>query len=280
MSPETKSRAKAKLSNLEVDVGYPAHWRPYTGLQVRREDALGNLQRAASIEYSYQLQKLTRPVDRTEWFAAATPQTVNAWNTGSLNKLIFPAAILQAPFFDPAADAAVNYGAIGVVMGHEISHSFDDQGSKLDEKGRLSTWWTSGDLAAFKAATGALISQYGGYEGLPGVHVQGGLTLGENVGDLGGLNAALDAYHVSLDGKPPQVLQGITGDQRFFLAYAQVWRSMYREPTQRMLLATDPHSPDRFRVYEVRNMDAWYEAFGVKPADALYLAPEQRVRIW
>ena len=280
MSPVTKERAKAKLAGLEVDVGYPAHWRDYAGLQVHRDDALGNLQRGASVEYDRQLRKLGRPVDRTEWFAAATPQTVNAWNTGPLNKLIFPAAILQPPFFDPAADPAVNYGAMGVVMGHEISHSFDDQGSKLDEKGRLVSWWTPADVTAFKAATAALADQYDKYEPLPGVHIQGRLTLGENVGDLGGLHAALDAYHASLGGKTPPALQGFTGDQRFFLSYAQVWRAVWRDALQRMALATDPHSPNRFRVNEVRNMDAWYDAFGVKPGDAWYLPADQRVRIW
>jgi putative endopeptidase len=280
MTPATKDRAKAKLADLEVDVGYPAHWRDYAGVQVSRDDALGNLQRAASAEYDRQLRKLHRPVDRTEWFAAATPQTVNAWNTGPLNKLIFPAAILQPPFFDPAADPAVNYGGMGVVMGHEISHSFDDQGSKLDEKGRLVSWWTASDVTAFKAATTTLADQYDKYEPLPGVRIQGRLTLGENVGDLGGLHAALDAYHASLGGKTPPVLQGFTGDQRFFLSYAQVWRALWREALQRMALATDPHSPNRFRVNEVRNMDAWYEAFSVKPGDAWYLPADQRVRIW
>jgi putative endopeptidase len=280
MAPATKARAKAKLVSLKVEVGYPDKWRDYSKLTVVRGDVLGNARRAAAFEYERNLADLNRPVDRAQWWLTLTPQTVNAFNAGPLNKLAFPAGFLAPPAFDPHADPAVNYGAIGTVIGHEISHSFDDQGAKLDEKGRLIAWWTPADVKAFEKSTGALATQYDAYEPLPGVKVQGRLTLGENVGDLGGVAAALDAYHASLGGKPAPVIGGLTGDQRFFMAYAQSYRNLIREPALRQQVATDPHSPGEFRVYEVRNFDAWYSAFDVKPGQKMYLPPEQRVRIW
>ena len=280
MAPATKARAKVKLANLKIEVGTPDKWRDYSALKIVRGDAYGNAQRAAAFEYDRNLAEMALPVDRAQWWLTLTPQTVNAFNAGSLIKLAFPAGFLDAPFFDPAADPAVNFGAIGTVIGHEISHSFDDQGAKLDEQGRLITWWSEADVKAFEASTGRLAAQYDAYEPLPGVHLQGRLQLGENVGDLGGLAAALEAYHMSLGGKPAPVIDGLTGDQRFFLAYAQSHRSLYRDAMLRQIVATDPHSPDRFRTYNVRNIDAWYEAFGVKPGDKLYLAPADRVHIW
>jgi len=280
MAPETKLRAKAKLAALKVEVGYPDHWRDYSALTLKSGDLYGDVAVAGAFVSAYELAKLDKPVDRSEWSLTTTPQTVNAFNYGALLKLAFPAAFVAPPFFDPAADPAVNYGALGSTIGHEISHSFDDQGSKLDEKGRLITWWTPADTAAFAKSTGALADQFSAYEPLPGVHVQGRLTLGENVGDLGGVVAALDAYHASLGGKPAPVIDGLTGDQRFFLAYAQSHRWIYREAFLRQLLATDPHGADPFRAQTVRNIDAWYDAFDVKPGDKLYLPPADRVRIW
>ena len=280
MAAPTKVRAKTKLANLKIEVGTPDHWRDYSKLTIVRGDLLGSVQRANAFEYNRNLAKLGQPVDRSAWSFSTTPQTVNAFNSGALIKLEFPAGFLSPPYFDPAADAAVNYGAIGTVIGHEISHSFDDQGAKLDEKGRLITWWTPADTKAFEAAVGRLAAQYDAYEPLPGVHLQGRLQLGENVGDLGGLASALDAYHHSLGGKPAPVIDGLTGDQRFFLAYSQAHRGVLREATLRQLIATDPHSPDPYRAANVRNIDAWYDAFGVKPGDKLYLAPADRVRIW
>ena len=275
MTPQTKLRAKTKLANLLVQVGYPDTWRDYSGLQIVRGDPLGNAQRAAAFEYGYGLGKLRRPVDREEWDLFATPQTVNAFNAGQYVKLLFPAAYLSPPFFDPNADPAVNYGAIGATIGHEISHSFDDQGAKLDEMGRLRTWWTPADEAAFKLA-----KEFDGYEPLPGVHVNGHLVLGESVADLAGLVAALDAYHASLHGRPAPVIGGLTGDQRFFLSYGQSWREKMRDELLRQLVTTDPHPPSEYRADTVRNVDAWYTTFGVKPGQTLYLAPARRVKIW
>jgi putative endopeptidase len=280
MTADTKVKAKAKLANLKIEIGYPDHWRDYSGLNIARGDLYGDVQRANAFEYGRDLAKLGQPVDRTEWSFSTTPQTVNAFNTGPLIKLEFPAGFLAPPYFDPAADPAVNYGAIGTVIGHEISHSFDDQGAKLDEKGRLINWWTDDDVKAFKAKTLALAAQYDAYEALPGLHLQGKLELGENVGDLGGLVVALDAYHASLGGRPAPVLDGLTADQRYFLSYAQAHRGTVRDDYLRQLVATDPHSPDRFRADDVRNLDAWYAAFDVKPGDKLFLTPEERVRIW
>jgi putative endopeptidase len=280
MAPETKARAKAKLAALKVEVGYPDRWRDYSALSVTPGDLYGSVKALTRFEQAYQLHKLQEPVDRSEWGFTTNPSTVNAYNYGNLLKLAFPAGFVAPPFFDPAADPAVNYGAIGTTIGHEISHSFDDQGAKLDEKGRLITWWTKADSEAFAKSTGALADQFSAYEPLPGVHVQGRLTLGENTGDLGGVVAALDAYHASLNGKPAPVIDGMTGDQRFFIAYAQAHRWIYREAFLRQLLATDPHGADPFRADTVRNIDAWYDAFNVQPGDKLYLAPDKRVRIW
>ena len=280
MAPQTKVRAKTKLANLKIEVGYPDHWRNYSRLTIAKGNLYGDVQNANAFEYDRNLAKLGQLVDRSEWAIFATPQTVNAFNAGALVKLVFPAARMAPPFFDPDADPAVNYGAIGSVIGHEISHSFDDQGAKLDEKGHLINWWTQADVNAFKAATGRLATQYDAYEALPGVHLQGSLELGENVGDLGGLAAALDAYHASLGGKPAPVIDGLTGDQRFFLGNAQCKRWLYRDPMLRQVIATDPHAPDKYRAFTVRNLDAWYDAFDVKPGDKLYLTPAQRVHIW
>jgi putative endopeptidase len=278
MTPETKAKAKAKAETMRVSVGYPETWRDYGDLEVRRDDALGNRLRAERHETRHQLAKLGKPVDRGEWWM--TPQTVNAVNLPLQNAMNFPAAILEAPFFDPKADAAANYGAIGAVIGHEVSHGFDNLGAEFDAQGRLKNWWTPEDAAHFKAATDRLVAQYNAYEALPGLHLNGELTLGENIADVSGLAAAHAAYRKSLGGKEAPVIDGLTGDQRFFLAYAQAWRSKMREEALRQRVVTDGHSPGRFRAQTVRNLDAWYEAFDPKPGQALYLAPEERVRIW
>jgi putative endopeptidase len=278
MTPQTKGRALKKLAAVRVEVGSQTPPRDYSGLEVVRGQAFGNVLRAANFDYARNLKKLGRPVDRGEWSMVA--HTVNAQANPVLVKIMFPAGIMQGLFFDPAADDAVNYGAIGVVMGHELSHVFDDQGSKFDERGALNNWWTEADYKQFQAATSALAAQYGGYEPLPGAHINGKLTLGENIGDLAGLALAYDAYHASLGGKPAPVLGGLSGDQRFFMAYAQVYRTLQREDFLRQQLATDPHSPGEWRAAEVRNVDAWYKAFEVKPGQKMYLTPEQRVRIW
>jgi len=230
-------------------------------------------------EWNRQVARLNKPTDRDEW--GMTPQTVNAYYNPTFNEVVFPAAILQPPFFDPKADPAVNYGAIGGVIGHEMGHGFDDQGAKSDAKGVLRTWWNAEDVAAFKKRTDALADQYAQFEPLPGLHINGRLTLGENIGDLGGLTMAHDAYRMTLNGATAPVLEGITGDQRFFLAWAQVWRTLDRDESLRNQILTDPHSPAQFRVNGVvRNVDAWYTAFDVRPGDKLYLAPDQRVHIW
>ncbi len=278
MSPETKARAKEKLGSLQVGIGHPAKWRDYSGLEIVRGDAYGNAERASRFEYRRNLNKLGKPVDRSEWFMV--PQLVNALNSPQQNSIIFPAAILQPPFFDPNADPAVNYGGIGSVIGHEIVHSFDDVGSQFDARGKLANWWTKEDAAKFKAAGQALVAQYNAYKPLPDASVNGELTLGENIADVAGLAIAYDGYRLSLGGKPAPVLDGFTGDQRVFLGYAQVWRNKYREPFLRRILMTDGHSPGEYRASTVRNHDAWYEAFGVAPGQALYLTPEQRVRVW
>jgi putative endopeptidase len=279
MSDTSRAAAAGKLAAIRLKIGYPDRWRDYHALDVRRDDAFGNLTRAAVFEWHREIARLGRPADRDEWFA--TPQTVNAYYNPVFNEIVVPAAILQPPFFDPAADAAVNYGAIGGVIGHELGHGFDDQGAKSDARGVLQPWWTPADVTAFRALGDRLAAQYDAFEALPGIHVNGRLTLGENIGDLGGLSAALEAYRLSLGGQPTPVLGGLSGEQRFFLAWAQVWRRLDRSELLRNLLLSDPHSPSRYRVNGVvRNMDAWYEAFGVKPGDPLYLAPEARVHIW
>ena len=233
---------------------------------------------AEKFEYEHQRAKLGQPVDRAEWWM--TPQTVNAVNLPLQNALNFPAAILEAPFFDPKADAAANYGSIGAVIGHEISHSFDNTGAEFDAQGRLANWWTPEDLAHFKAAGKQLAKQFDQYEALPGLHVNGEQTLGENIADVSGLTIAYLAYHKSLGGKPAPIIDGTTGDQRFYYGWAQVWRTKWREPALRQALLSDPHSPGHERVLTVRNLDPWYAAFDVKPGEKLYLTPSQRVRIW
>jgi putative endopeptidase len=278
MSAETKVKAHAKLAAFTPKIGYPSQWRDMSGLVVDRNDLLGNAMRANQFDYAYNLGKLGQPIYKWEW--GMTPMTVNAYANFGMVEIVFPAAILQPPFFDPNADPAVNYGGIGAVIGHELSHHFDDQGAKYDLTGRLVDWWTPSDVAAFSSRLDKLGKQYDAYEPLPGMHVQGKLTMGENVADLAGLNVAHDAYIASLGGKESPVLDGTTGDQRFYLGWAQVWRRNYREPNLRQRLLTDPHSPSEFRAATVRNLDPWYPAFNVQPGQKLYLAPPDRVRIW
>jgi putative endopeptidase len=280
MAPETKVRAKRKLANLLVEVGYPDHWRDYSGLEIVAGDAVGNAERANAFQFDFMLGHLNHPVDRTEWDLITTPQLADALNYGPQVALVFPAAFLAPPFFDPQADPAVNYGAIGATIGHEITHSFDDQGAKLDESGRLDAWWTPSDEAAFKAATDQLAAQYDTYSPLPGQHINGRLTLGENTADLGGVLAALDAYHSSLGGRPAPILDGLTGDQRFFISYAQSYRELNRPEALRKMIATNPHSPGRYRVATLRNVDDWYAAFKIGSDHKMALEPADRVRIW
>jgi putative endopeptidase len=278
MTPATKQKAKAKIATLRVGVGYPETWRDYSSLVVKPDDALGNHLRAEALEYAHQKAKLGQSIDRGEWWM--TPQTVNAVNLPLQNALNFPAAILEPPFFDPKADAAANYGAIGAIIGHEISHSFDNTGAEFDAEGRLANWWTPEDAAHFKAAGDRLAKQYDQYEPLPGLHINGEQTLGENIADVSGLTAALAAYHRSLDGKPAPVIDGLTGNQRFFIAFGQAWRGKMREATLRQRLAVDMHAPGDYRALTVRNLDAWYPAFDVQPGQKLYLAPADRAKIW
>ena len=279
MTDVTKQKALDKLHAFTPHIGYPDQWRDYSGLAIAQDDLTGDIERSAAFEWQYRLGRIDTKVKRDEW--NMTPPTVNAYYTQSFNAIFFPAAILQPPFFDPNADDAVNYGSIGVVIGHEIGHGFDDQGSKYTGAGTLESWWTEADRKAFEARVAMLGAQYDGYEGLPGLHVNGKLTMGENIGDLSGVSIALQAYHASLGGKKPPVLDGFTGDQRFFLAFAQVWRGKYRDGAMRQQVLTNPHSPPHWRaVGPERNVDAWYEAFGVKPGDKMYLAPDQRVKLW
>lgn len=279
MAPATKAKALEKLAKFDVKIGYPDRWRDYSGLVVTDADLYGDVQRATAFDWDFRAARLMKPVDRGEW--SMTPPTVNAYYSRTKNGIVFPAAILQPPFFDPKADDAINYGGIGGVIGHEITHGFDDQGRKADGDGRLSDWWTAEDAARFKAQAVKLGKQYDAFEVLPGAFVKGDLTMGENIADLGGLLMALDAYHASLNGKPAPVLDGLTGDQRVFLGWAQAWRSKQREDFARRLLVSDPHAPPEARVdLPMRNIDAFYDAFGVKPGDEMYLAPADRVRIW
>ena len=284
MGEETRAKALAKLDAFTPKIGYPVRWRDYTALQVSADDLLGNVRRANAFEQDRELAKIGKPLDRDEWFM--TPQTVNAYYNPGMNEIVFPAAILQPPFFDADADDAVNYGGIGAVIGHEIGHGFDDQGSKYDGQGRLEDWWTPEDRAEFEKRTTALVDQYGAFSPaqLGGSHhVNGALTIGENIGDLGGLSIALAAYEIAL-GRPlaeAPVVDGLTGAQRVFLGWGQVWQSKARDEEMIRRLATDPHSPNEFRCNGVvRNVDAFYDAFDVAPGDALYLDPEERVRIW
>ena len=278
MAPVTKAQAKAKLKTLRVGVGYPEVWRDYAGLVIKRDDPLGNAWRADEWEYHHQLAKLGRPVDRGEWWM--TPQTVNALNLPLQNGLNFAAAILEPPFFDPNADAAANYGATGTTIGHEISHSFDSSGAEFNSEGKLANWWTAEDAAHFKSAGQRLVEQFNKYEPLPGLHINGQQTLDENIADVAGLAAAYDAYKLSLHGKELPVVDGLTGDQRFFLAYAQSWRQKIRDEALRSQITTNEHAPDRERAQIVRNIDAWYDAYDVKMGQKLYLKPEERVRMW
>ena len=278
MTAETKAKAKAKAQTMRVSVGYPEAWRDYGALEIRADDPVGNRLRAEAQEYKHQLAKLGQPVDRGEWWM--TPQTVNAVNLPLQNAMNFPAAILEAPYFDPSADAAANYGSIGAVIGHEVSHGFDDTGAEFDAQGRLANWWTPEDAKHFKEATAKLVAQYNAYEPLPGLHLNGEQTLGENIADVSGLTIAHMAYRKSLGGKEAPVIDGLTGDQRFFLAYAQAWRSKMRDAALRQRVLTDGHAPGRWRAQTVRNIDAWYDAYGAKAGEQLYLAPADRVKIW
>jgi putative endopeptidase len=279
MSADTKKVALEKLAAFRPKIGYPDVWEDYSALEVKPGDAFGNAVRARVWAYNDQVARLGKPTDREQWFM--TPQTVNAYYNAQFNEIVFPAAILQPPFFDLHADPAVNYGAIGGVIGHEMGHGFDDQGAKSDAKGVLRSWWSEADVQSFQARTGALAQQYNGYKPLPDQAINGTLTLGENIGDLGGLQVAYEAYKLSLGGREAPVINGLTGDQRFFLGWAQVWRTLFREEALRQQLLTDPHSPGEYRVNGVvPNLDAWYAAFDVKPGDAMYIPPEKRVRIW
>jgi putative endopeptidase len=278
MSPSTRSEAKAKLRSLRVSIGYPDRWPSYEGLRVARDDAYGNAERVERFQYARNLEALHQPLDRASW--VMTPQMVNAVNLPQRNALNFPAAILQPPFFDPARTDAINYGAIGAVIGHEVSHSFDNLGAGFDAQARLRNWWTPADFAHFTEATGQLVRQYEKYKPFPDLGVNGKLTLAENIADLAGVTAAHDAWRASLHGKPAPVVGGFTGEQQFFLGFAQLYRSKFREPALRRTLLTNGHSPGMYRALTVRNLDAWYDAFGVRPGDAQYLAPSDRVRIW
>ena len=278
MSPETKVKAKEKLQTLKVGVGYGDQWRDYSSLEIVKGDAWGNAERAELFEYRWQLAKLKKPVDRSEWWM--TPQTVNAVNLPLQNALNFPAAIIQPPFFDANADAAHNYGSMGAVIGHEISHSFDDQGSQFDSEGRLKNWWTKEDFDHFRAAGQALAAQFDTYHPYPDLAVNGQQTLSENIADVAGLLASYDAYHISLNGQADVVKDGFNGDQRFFISFGQSWRQKVREAALRRQIATDGHAPDEYRADTVRNLDPWYEAFSVQSSQKLYLAPDKRVHVW
>ncbi|WP_337879815.1 M13-type metalloendopeptidase [Rheinheimera sp.] len=279
MSEDTKKAALAKLATFTPKIGYPNKWKDYSALEIKADDLVGNTVRSNHWGYDQMLAKLGKPIDKDEWFM--TPQTVNAYYNPVNNEIVFPAAILQPPFFNMAAEDAVNYGGIGAVIGHEIGHGFDDQGAKFDGDGNLRNWWTTEDESRFKALTQALSAQYSKFEPVPGHFVNGDLTLGENIGDLGGLTVALKAYELSLNGQPAPVLDGYTGEQRVLLSWAQVWRSKYRDAAMQQMIATDPHSPPHYRVNGIlSNLPQFYTAFDVKPTDKMYIAPENRVKIW
>ena len=279
MGPRTKEEAQAKISNLVTKIGYPDKWRDYSALEIRAGDLVGNVVRAGLFDYQYALSKLGRPIDRDEW--EMNPQTVNAYYDPQKNEIVFPAAILQPPFFDPRADDAVNYGSIGVVIGHEISHGFDDQGSQFDAQGNLRDWFTEEDHERFAARTAALARQYGRYESVPGYRINSALTLGEDIADNAGLAIAFRAYQLSLGGTAAPVLDGLTGEQRFYMGWAQAWQAKVRDNTAIMRIKADPHSPPRFRILgTVVNQPGFYLAFGVQPGDKMYLAPQERVTIW
>jgi putative endopeptidase len=279
MSPVTKKQAQAKLAKFTTKIGYPNTWRDYSSLTISKDDLVGNVLRSHQFDYNKELNKLGKPIDRAEW--GMTPQTVNAYYNPEMNEIVFPAAILQAPFFNADADDAVNYGAIGGVIGHEISHGFDDQGAQYDGDGNLRDWWTASDHKAFAAKTKMLVEQYNEFSPLPGYHVNGELTLGENIADNSGIAIAYKAYKLSLKGKQAPVIDGLTGDQRFYMGFAQVWRMKMREAEQIQRLKTDPHSPGQFRANgPMRNQPGFYDAFGIKPGDKMYLAPKDRVIMW
>ena len=279
MSEATKSAALTKLDKMQVMVGYPEKFRDYSQLVMKGDDLYGNVKRSSAFEYEYQLSELGKPVDKKKW--GMSPATVDAYNAFFENKIVFPAGILQAPFFDPQADPAVNYGSIGAVIGHEIMHGFDDQGRKFNEIGAAKDWWTKDDAERFKALTAELGKQYSSYEAAPGVFINGEFTMGENIGDMSGLEVAYEAYKMSLGGKAAPVIDGLSGDQRFFLAFAQAWRGNQRDDAIKTQVASDPHSPRRFRIIgPLRNLDAWYTAFNIAPDSKFYIPPEKRVRIW
>jgi putative endopeptidase len=281
MGEDTRQRALEKLEKFTPKVGYPVKWRDYSELDVDAHDLIGNVRRVAVFEMNRELAKIGKPIDRDEWFM--TPQTVNAYYNPGFNEIVFPAAILQPPFFDAAWDAATNFGAIGAVIGHEIGHGFDDQGSRYDGDGKLTDWWTEDDRTAFEQRTKSLIDQYNALspEGSGGKTVNGELTIGENIGDLGGLAIAWKAYQLSLKGSEPPVIDGLTGAERFFLSWAYAWQQKSREEEVVRLLTIDPHAPNEFRCNQiVRNIDAFYDAFQVQPADTLWLEPADRVTIW
>jgi len=278
MTPATKAEAQAKLSALYVGIGYTETWEDYSGLEIKSNDLFGNLWRSSLFEYRRQVSRLGKPVDTHEW--AMTPQTVNAVNLPLQNALNFPAAILEAPFFDAKAPDASNYGAIGAIIGHEISHTFDSEGSAFDAHGGLRNWWTSADLDHFNAATAKLVAQYDGYRPFPDLSLNGRQTLAENIADLGGISASYDGYHAALGSKAAPTIEGLSGDQQFFIAFGQAFRSKSRDAALRRRVMTDEHSPGEYRTSTVRNLDGWYEAFHVQPGEKLYLAPGDRVRIW
>jgi putative endopeptidase len=278
MGPATRAEALKKLDTYTIKVGYPDKWRDYSNLVIRRDDLVGNVRRAAAADWQFYVDRSKGPVDKGDW--GMTPQTNDAYN-GSLRDIVFPAGILQAPMFDANADPAYNYGAIGGVIGHELTHGFDDQGRTIDASGALRDWWTPADAAEFKRRAAILGAQYAQFEPVPGVHIKPDLTMGENIADLGGLTLGLDAYRASLHGAKAPVVDGLTGDQRVFMGWAQVWAGKMTPEAIRNLTTSDPHSYRKYRVNGVvRNIDAWYAAFGVKPGDSLYIAPEKRARIW
>ena len=279
MTPATRKEALAKLAKFTSKIGYPDKWRDYRSLRIVPGDLVGNIERARRLESEYQVGKLYRPVDRSDWLM--TPQTVNAYYNPLTNEIVFPAAILQPPFFDPAADDAVNYGAIGAVIGHEIGHGFDDQGRRYDGDGRLRDWWSPADETEFKKRADLLVKQFNGYSPLPGISINGELTLGENIGDLGGLSIAYQAYRLARAGRPAPVIDGYTGDQRFFMGWAQAWRAKARDAYLQQQVLADPHAWAEFRANgPLGNIDAFYSAFNVQPGDKLFRAPAERVKIW
>ena len=278
LAPATKAEALRKVETMHVGVGYPDSWHDDSDLTISADNAYANALATERQRYAQQLAKIGKPMDKSEWWMV--PQLVNAVNLPVQNALNFPAAILQRPFFDPGADAAFNYGAIGAVIGHEISHSFDNNGAAFDSSGLMRNWWTPADLSRFQQQGNALAAQYDTYQPFPDLAVNGKLTLGENIADVAGLAASYDAYRASLADKEAPVIDGFTGDQRFFIAYAQTWATKMRDEALRGRIATDGHAPGQYRALTVRNLDAWYTAFNVKPGDKLYLAPDKRVKIW